>query len=106
MTPEDASSLITNAIRSLAEARILPPQLLETTLRPDQTFEELGIDSLGRASLFTEIETLFGKSIPMEGFQETDSLGTVVAQLLLVDVQDQTGINDSTTSERNESAVL
>ncbi|TDD94819.1 acyl carrier protein [Actinomadura rubrisoli] len=62
--------------------RHLMPEL-EADITPTTTFEELGMDSLGRVDLFTDAEAAFGVVVPDEELANilgVDDLAEFVAE--------------------------
>lgn len=59
-----ATDLIRNAVRILAERRTIPKALVDMPLEPHTLIDDLGIDSLGLASLLSELEEQSGVDFP------------------------------------------
>lgn len=74
-TPPDP--LTRKVIAALADVRGVPVE----TIRPDSSFEELGVDSLDGINLAFALEELFDIEIPDEAVQSVHSVGEVVERL-------------------------
>lgn len=69
--------LAQQVIAALAEVRGVPA----ATIRPDSSFEELGVDSLDGINLAFALEELFDIEIPDEAVQSVRSVDEIVERL-------------------------
>lgn len=53
-------------------------ELTETTLTRDTTWEEIGADSIDLVDLISELEEVFGVSIPDEAIDDLRTVGDLV----------------------------
>lgn len=67
--------ILERVIRVIAEAQRIPIE----TIRPEDTFAELNIDSLDGINIVFAIENEFGISIPDEGAKSLRSVADVAA---------------------------
>ena len=76
--------LVISAIRHLAERRLIPADLASRPLDGATAIDELGIDSLGKLELVTEIEeradVLLSESL-LPGLRTLDDLARAVNQV-------------------------
>lgn len=74
---ETPDPLTRQIIAALAEVRGVPAE----TIRPDSSFEELGVDSLDGINLAFALEELFDIEIPDEAVQSVRSVEEVAERL-------------------------
>ncbi len=76
--------LVIDAIRHLAERKLLPADLASHPLDGTTSLDELGIDSLGKLELLSEIEeradVMLSEGL-LQGLRTLDDLARAVAQV-------------------------
>lgn len=77
MNDDTPDPLTRKIIAALAEVRGVPPE----TIRPEASFEELGVDSLDGINLAFALEELFDIEIPDEAVLSVRSVAEVAERL-------------------------
>ncbi len=75
-----AETIQDRVLRVIATTRRVPLE----TVRPDSTFEELGIDSLDRLNILFELEGEFDIQIDDEQARQVTSLGQMIAGISIL----------------------
>ena len=86
-----SESIQDRVLRVIATTRRVPLE----TVRPDSTFEELGIDSLDRINILFELEGEFDIEIDDEQAKQVTTLQQMIDGITqLVDAKATTGLED------------
>ena len=76
--------IVIGAIRHLASLKLVPSDLATRALEGSTTLDELGLDSLGKLELLTEIEeradVMLSEGL-LQGLRTLDDLGRAVAKV-------------------------
>jgi acyl carrier protein len=71
-------------IRSLAREQELPEYLVTAVIRPEDTIETLGIDSLGAVALIERLEVELDISLPDDFLDVADNIAGITRRLVVV----------------------
>jgi len=82
MTIDQARALFAEAVRELAGAGLLPPDLAGFTITPGLRMADLPIDSAGRMALVSDIETRGHLVLPLEEIGDVDTVDDFAALVL------------------------
>jgi len=74
-------AMLQEIVRELARKGTLPKELATLELTPDLVLDEMGIDSLGMASMLTELEDRVGEGLPDDALERFRTVGDIVAYL-------------------------
>lgn len=72
---------VVSIIRALAAEEELPEHLTTATIKPEDTVDTLGLDSLGAVSLIERLETELGIPLPDDFLDFADDIAGIARRL-------------------------
>lgn len=73
--------VLESIVRELAAKGTLPKELKTLELKPELVLDDLGIDSLGMASMLTELEDRLDVMLPDDALEKLTTVGDILEYL-------------------------